>query len=39
VVLSAFGRDAVGAVLLSSAAASGHHRGLVTAVVNWTVEF
>jgi bifunctional ADP-heptose synthase (sugar kinase/adenylyltransferase) len=39
VVLSAFGGDAVGAVLLSGAASSRHHRGSLTAVVSARAGF
>ena len=39
VVLSAFGGDAVGAVLSTSAAASRHHGGPVIAVVSRRVGF
>jgi hypothetical protein len=38
-VLSAFGGDAVGAVLSTGPGPSGHHRGPVIAVVNWPIEF
>jgi len=38
-VSASLGADAVGALLPTSTASSGHHRDPLTAVVNWTVEF
>ena len=38
-VLSTFARDAVGPVLRAGAAALGHHRGTVTAIVDGWVGF
>ncbi len=39
VVLSAFGGDAVCSVLGAGAASFGHHRGPLSAVVDWQVGF